>query len=135
MAKWLLKSEPDCYGWSHLLAEGEGTWDGVRNHQAGNNLKAMTVGDEALFYHSGPGAAAVGLVVISASAFPDPTDASGKWMAVKVKPLRALPKPVTLKAMRDHPDLADMAIIRQSRLSVAPVSGAEWAAILAMGGG
>lgn len=131
---WLMKSEPDEYGWSDLVKAGEGTWDGVRNAQASNNLKAMREGDLALFYHSRTGLEAVGVMTISAAAFPDPKDETGRWVAVKVRPLHPLNKPVSLKAMKQRPALADMGILRQSRLSVAALSAAEWAEILAMAG-
>jgi predicted RNA-binding protein with PUA-like domain len=130
MAYWLLKSEPDCYGWGDLVREGEGTWDGVKNAQAANNLKAMQPGDQAFFYHSRQGLEIVGIVTVSAGAFPDPGDASGRWVAVKVKPARALPRPVSLQQIKADPALSGMAILRQSRLSVAPVTDAEWQRVL-----
>ena len=133
MAFWLLKSEPDCFGWAHHVAEGESLWDGVRNHQAANNLRAMAVGDQALFYHSGKDAAAVGISVVSEAAFPDPTDPTGKWVAVRVRPVAPLPRAVPLKVMRTIAALADMALLRQSRLSVVPVRAEEWDMIVAMG--
>lgn len=136
MAHWLMKSEPDVYGWDDLIREGEGTWDGVRNHAAALHLKAMRVGDTALFYHSNIGKQAVGIIGISAEAFADPTEPEGtRWVAVKVKPLAALNAPVTLAAIKGEPRLADMAMIRQSRLSVAPVRDQEWAVLMDMAGG
>ena len=120
---WLMKSEPDEYGWDHLVAEDEGTWDGVKNAQASNNMKAMKKGDQAFFYHSRQGLDVVGIMEIS-----EPE----RWVVVKVKPVRKLAKPVPLKEMKQNPELKDLAIIRQSRLSVAPVTQAEWDAILAM---
>lgn len=131
---WLMKSEPDEYGWADLVRDGEGRWDGVRNAQASNNLKAMKVGDLALFYHSRTGLEAVGVMEISAEAYPDPKDETGRWVAVSVKPVHPLKKPVSLKAMKARPALADMAMLRQSRLSVAAVSAAEWDEIMAMAG-
>lgn len=131
---WLMKSEPDEYGWADLVKAGEGTWDGVRNAQASNNLKAMRAGDQALFYHSRTGLEAVGVMEISAEAFPDPKDDSGRWVAVKVKPLLPLKKPVSLKAMKANPDLADMLMLRQSRLSVAGIAADEWTEIMKMAG-
>ena len=119
---WLMKSEPEEYGWHDLVRDGEGTWDGVRNAQASNNLKAMQVGDLALFYHSRTGLEAVGVMEVSAAAFPDSKDEAGRWVAVKVRPVHPLKKPVSLKAMKARPALADMAMLRQSRLSVSPVS-------------
>ncbi|MCB5424732.1 EVE domain-containing protein [Altererythrobacter sp. CC-YST694] len=129
---WLMKSEPDAYSWDDLVAEGEGTWDGVRNHRAANNLRAMQVGDQAFFYHSNIGLEIVGIVTISVSGLTDPTDPEGKWAAVKVKPLRKLAKPVTLKQIKALPELADMELVRLSRLSVAEVRPEEWKKILSL---
>jgi predicted RNA-binding protein with PUA-like domain len=131
---WLMKSEPEEYGWADLVKAGEGTWDGVRNAQASNNLKAMKVDDLALFYHSRTGLEAVGVMTISAAAFPDPKDETGRWVAVKVKPVFALNKPVSLKAMKARPELADMAMLRQSRLSVAQLTEDEWKEVIVMAG-
>jgi predicted RNA-binding protein with PUA-like domain len=136
MAHWLMKSEPDAYSWDDLVREGEGTWDGVRNHAAALHLKAMQVGDQALFYHSVTGKEAVAVMTISRTAQPDPTEPEGtRWVAVKVKPLARLKQPVTLATMKSDPALANMVMLRQSRLSVAPVSDAEFAHIVALGGG
>jgi predicted RNA-binding protein with PUA-like domain len=134
MNHWLLKSEPDVYSWADLLAEGETVWNGVRNAQAALNLKAMAVGDEALFYHSNIGKEAVGICRVTKTAYPDPTDETGRWVAVSVAPVRALARPVTLAAMKANPALAEFQLIRQSRLSVVPVRPAEWAEILRMAG-
>ena len=131
---WLMKSEPEEYGWADLVRDGEGTWDGVRNAQASNNLKAMKVGDLALFYHSRTGLEAVGVMEISAEAFQDPKDETGRWVAVKVKPVHPLNKPVSLKAMKARPALSEMAMLRQSRLSVAALSSKEWAEVMTMAG-
>ncbi len=131
---WLLKSEPDCYGWDHLIAEGEGTWDGVRNHRAANNLRAMKVGDEAFFYHSNIGLEVVGIVTISQAGLTDPSDPEGKWAAVKVKPLRKLAHTVTLKSIKANPALAETELVKLSRLSVAAVRPDEWREILSMAG-
>lgn len=127
---WLMKSEPDAYSWDDLVAEGEGTWDGVRNHRAANNLRAMQVGDQAFFYHSNIGKEIVGIVTISQSGIADPTDPEGKWAAVKVKPVRKLSRPVTLKEIKADPALAEMELVRLSRLSVAEVTPEEWRYIL-----
>ena len=129
---WLMKSEPDAYGWDDLVAEGEGTWDGVRNHRAANNLRAMQIGDEAFFYHSNIGKEIVGIVTISQSGLIDPSDPEGKWAAVKVKPVRKLKKPVTLAQIKGDPALADMELIKLSRLSVGVVTPEEWDHILAV---
>jgi len=136
MAHWLMKSEPDVYGWDDLVAEGEGTWDGVRNHAAALHLKAMAVGDTALFYHSNIGKEAVGIITISRTAFPDPTEPEGtRWVAVKVKPLVKLRQPVPLSVIKSDDRLYDMAMRRQSRLSVSPVTEAEWAILMDHAGG
>ena len=131
-AHWLMKSEPDVYGWDHLVAEGEGTWDGVRNHRAANNLRAMQVGDEAFFYHSNIGLGIVGIMKVSAAGLTDPSDSAGKWAAVKVKPVRKLKRAVTLKEIKADPKLADMEIVHLSRLSVAAIAQTEWDYILAL---
>lgn len=127
---WLMKSEPDAYSWDDLNAEGEGTWDGVRNHRAANNLRAMQVGDEAFFYHSNIGKEIVGVVTISEAGLADPTDPEGKWAAVKVKPVRKLKHPVTLKEIKADPVLAEIELIKLSRLSVAVITPEEWSYIL-----
>ncbi|MEQ1687087.1 MAG: EVE domain-containing protein [Sphingopyxis sp.] len=133
MAFWLMKSEPDAYSWDDLLREGEGTWDGVRNHAAALHLKAMQIGDSAFFYHSNIGKEIVGVMTISAPAHPDPTESEGtRWVAVRVKPLNPLQHPVSLASIKAEPKLANMAMIRQSRLSVSPLSDAEWMYILEM---
>ena len=135
MRHWLVKSEPDTYAYSDLERDGVGTWDGVRNHAAAAHLRAMEVGDEVFFYHSNEGKAVVGIARVTKTAFPDPTDPTGKFVAVEVEPVRPLKTPVTLETMKATPALADMVILRQGRLSVAPVTPAEWKTILALGGG
>ena len=132
---WLMKSEPDVYGWDDLVGEGEGTWDGVKNAQASNNMKAMNKGDQVFFYHSRQGLDVVGIMEVSEEHSPDVTTDPERWVVVKVKPVRKLAKPVSLKAMKQNPKLEDLAILKQSRLSVAPVTASEWKAILAMAGG
>ncbi|MEL7320264.1 MAG: EVE domain-containing protein [Pseudomonadota bacterium] len=132
---WLMKSEPFKYGWDDLVAEQEGTWDGVRNHTAKLNLKAMKVGDEAFFYHSREGLEIVGIVTISVEGILDPTDETGKWAAVKIKPKRKLDKPVTLKQIKATPELADCELVRLSRLSVAKITPKEWQIICSMSEG
>lgn len=129
---WLMKSEPDAYSWDDLNAEGEGTWDGVRNHRAKNNLAAMKVGDEAFFYHSNIGKEIVGIVTISVAGITDPTDPEGKWAAVKVKPVRKLERPITLREIKEDPALAEMELVKLSRLSVAAVTAEEWKYILGL---
>ena len=129
---WLMKSEPDAYSWDDLVAEGEGTWDGVRNHAAKLHLQAMQRGDEAFFYHSNIGLEIVGVMKISQPGLSDPGDPTGKWAAVKVKPVKKLKRAVSLKEIKATPALAAMEMLRQSRLSVAPVRPDEWERILAM---
>lgn len=128
---WLMKSEPDVYGWDDLVKDGTGIWDGVRNHSAKLNMKAMKVGDEALFYHSNIGKECVGIMRITEESFPDPTAEPGSpWVVVRVEPVRALANPVSLAAVKADPVLADMDLIRLSRLSVGRVKPAEWKHIL-----
>ena len=129
---WLMKSEPDAYSWDDLVAEGEGTWDGVRNHRAANNLRAMRQGVQAFFYHSNVGLEIVGIVEISVPGLTDPSDPEGKWAAVKVKPVRKLARPVTLRQIKADPALADIELIRLSRLSVGVITPAEWDYIIAL---
>ena len=131
---WLMKSEPDAYGWDDLVAEGEGTWDGVRNHRAANNLRAMQVGEQAFFYHSNIGCEIVGIAEISLSGIADPSDPDGKWAAVKVRPVRRLARPVTLSEIKANPALAEMELVRLSRLSVAELTEREWNEVLRMAG-
>lgn len=132
---WLMKSEPDVYGWDDLVSEGEGTWDGVRNYRARNNLAAMKKGDQAFFYHSNIGKEIVGIVTVSKEGFPDPGDTTGKWTSVKVKPKRKLARPVTLAEIKATPCLADCELLRQSRLSVCELTKDEWDIMLQMSKG
>jgi predicted RNA-binding protein with PUA-like domain len=131
---WLMKSEPDVYSYDDLVAQGEGTWDGVRNYAAAKNMRTMKKGDEVFFYHSNIGVEVVAIMTISEEYFPDITDEKGKFVAVKVKPVCKLANAVTLKAIKANPKLEGMELIRQSRLSVAPVRAAEWREILKMAG-
>jgi predicted RNA-binding protein with PUA-like domain len=130
MAYWLMKSEPGSYSWSDLERDGSTEWDGVRNPTARLNLKAMKRGDEAFFYHSVNERAVIGIMTITREAEPDPKDE--KWVSVAVEPVRELKRPVALKEIKADPRLSKMELIRQSRLSVAPVRDQEWAAILQM---
>jgi predicted RNA-binding protein with PUA-like domain len=132
MAYWLLKSEPFKYSWDKMVEDGRTHWDGVRNHQAAINLKAMAVGDRAFFYHSNEGKEIVGIVKIMKTAYPDPGDEAGRFVMVDVAPVKPVKRAVTLAEMKATPALADLALIRQSRLSVVPVSDAHWALILKM---
>lgn len=131
---WLMKSEPDVYGWDDLKREREGTWDGVRNYRARNNLAAMRLGDQAFFYHSNIGKEIVGIAKVSEEGFPDPSDTTGIWTSVKVKPVRKLARAVTLAAIKAEPRLADCEIVRQSRLSVCELTAEEWSTVLEMAG-
>ena len=132
---WLIKSEPFKYSWDDLVAEEEGVWDGVRNHQAKNNLKAMEVGDECFFYHSREGLEIVGIAEVTVADILDPTDETGKWAAVKVKPKRKFDHPVSLKAIKAEPRLAECQLVRYSRLSVAAITADEYAVINQMAAG
>lgn len=135
MAYWLMKSEPFVFSWSQLVKQKKAGWDGVRNHLAKRNLMSMQVGDQAFFYHSNEGLEIVGIMKIVRTAYPDPSDASGRFVQVDVAPVRALARPVTLKAIKAIPELADMALVRQQRLSVQPVTPQEWAYICTMSEG
>lgn len=130
MPHWLLKSEPDVYSYDDLVQEGETMWTGVRNNAAALNMKRMAVGDRCFFYHSNIGKEIVATCRIVAEAAPDPTDDSGRWVAVRIAPEAPLPRPVTLAEMKADPALATFQLIRQSRLSVVPVTDGEWAHIL-----
>ena len=132
MAYWVMKSEPDAFSWDQQVANGVEPWTGVRSHQAKNNLVAMRKRDRAFFYHSNIGKEIVGVVEVVREAYPDPTDA--KWVCVDVKAVGPFPKPVTLVAIKADKALADMALVRLSRLSVGPVTAAEWDHICRLGG-
>ncbi|MFZ5704614.1 MAG: EVE domain-containing protein [Pseudomonadota bacterium] len=130
MPHWLVKSEPNSYSFADLQRDGHTIWDGVRNNAAALHLKAMRVGDELFVYHSQEGLAVVGIARVAREAYPDPSDAAGRFVAVEIEPVRALARPVTLAEMKAEPALAGMAMLRQSRLSVSPVSDGEWSTIL-----
>ena len=137
MTYWLVKSEPDAWSWDEQVKAGaKGTaWTGVRNHTAKLNLMKMKKGDRGFFYHSNVGKEIVGVVEIVREHFPDPTaDAGSPWVVVQVKAAEPLPKPVTLEAVKKEPKLKDMALLKQSRLSVQPVTDAEWKLVCKMGG-
>ena len=136
MAYWLMKSEPHSWSWDQMVAAGaKGThWNGVRNHIAKKNMQAMALGDEAFFYHSNVGKEIVGIVTISKLYYPDPSDESGKFGMVDIKALKPVPEPVTLAAIKAEPKLAEMMLVRSSRLSVQPVTAAEWRLVCTMGG-
>lgn len=134
MAYWLMKSEPSVYPWSQLVKEKRASWSGVRNYQANNNMKAMRIGDEAFFYHSNEERAIVGIMKIVKLWHPDPSDDTGRFGMVDVAPVRALEKPVTLATIKAaRGGLEKMAFLRQSRLSVSPVTLDEWRAIQIIG--
>lgn len=133
MAYWLMKSEPGAWSWDDQVKAGTAEWDGVRNYQAANNMKAMQVGDRAFFYHSVNEKRIVGIVEVAREYYPDPSDASGRFGMVDVKALRPLAAPVSLAQIKQEPRLADLALIRQSRLSVMPVPEAAWRLICRMG--
>lgn len=132
MQYWLMKSEPSKYSWEELVCDGRTIWDGTRNHQVAIYLKAMKLGDQVLFYHSNEGLCVVGIMKVVAEAHPDATDPKGVFVAVDVSPVRPLERPVTLAAMKAEPSLADMAMFRQFRLSVLPLTKQHWDRILAM---
>ena len=132
MAYWLLKSEPSSYSWNRLVADGRTHWDGVRNPQALNNLRAMKLGDRAFFYHSNEGKEIVGVAEVVRTFYPDPADKSGKLGMVDIKPLRPATAPVGLKAMRANPELSSLSLLKQSRLSVCPITEKEWAILCKM---
>ena len=131
---WLVKSEPEAFSWDQQVANGVEPWTGVRNHAAKNNLKAMRVGDRAFFYHSNTGKEIVGVVEVVRAAYPDPTAETGDWVAVDMRAVGPMPHPVGLATIKATPALAELALIRQSRLSVMPVSAAHWAELCRMGG-
>ncbi len=133
MAHWLVKSEPGTWSWDDHVRDGVAEWDGVRNYQAANNLKAMKTGDLAFFYHSVNEKQVVGIVEVVKEYYPDPSDASGRFGMVDFKAVKPFAKPVTLADIKAEPRLSDLALVRQSRLSVLPVSDEEWALICAMG--
>ena len=135
MAKWLFKSEPDVFGWDALVAKGAAgeEWDGVRNYQARNFMRDMSVGDLGFFYHSRSGLEIVGIVEIITNAHPDSTTDDARWECVDVKAVRPFTKPVTLETIKNQPDLGDMPLVKSPRLSVQPVTDAQWALICSLG--
>lgn len=132
-AHFLVKSEPSAFSFDQLVKDGRATWDGVRNFEARNNLRAMKKGDLVLFYHSNEGKAVVGIARVSREAYPDPTSKED-WTAVDIEPVKALKRPVTLDEMRGHELLGKMVLFRKSRLSVVPVTDEEFEAVVALGG-
>ena len=133
-AYWLVKSEPDAFSWDQQVANRVEPWTGVRNHMARNNLRAMQRGDLAFFYHSNVGKEIVGVVRVAREAYPDPTADSGDWVCVDMEAVAPVPRPVTLTEIKATPALADLALVRMSRLSVLPVSPEHWKLLCKMGG-
>lgn len=135
MAYWLFKSEPDVFGWDDLTAKGKGgeEWDGVRNYQARNNMRAMKLGDKGFFYHSRSGLEIVGIVEVCAEAHQDSTTDDERWDCVDVKAIRPFVTPVSLQMIKADERLAEMALVKSSRLSVQPVTEAEWAIVCELG--
>lgn len=134
MNYWLMKSEPSAWSWDSQVKKKIESWNGVRNYQAANNMKAMKLGDRAFFYHSVDEKQIVGIVEVCKLYHPDPTDETGKFGMVSVKALMPLKTPVTLAQIKAEPKLKDLALLRQSRLSVSPVDAASWKLICKMGG-
>lgn len=133
MNHWLVKSEPSTYSWEQLLKDKRTFWDGVRNYQARNNLQAMKKGDRVLFYHSNEGLAVVGVARVVKEAYQDPTTADERWVAVDIEPVETLKTPVTLDDMKKDKRLQSIALIRQARLSVMPLTREEFKTIVAKG--
>jgi len=131
---WLVKSEPAKYSFSDLQRDGRTVWDGVRNNQAAIYLRTMKAGDEVFYYHSQEGLAIVGIAKVAKESFPDPTDKTGRFVAVELAPVRTLPRPVTLAEIKATPALAGMTMLRLFRLSVSPITPDEWKTIRKMGG-
>ena len=130
---WLVKSEPEAYAWSAFVKEGRAAWTGVRNFQARNNLRAMKKGDGVLYYHSVSGKEVVGVARVEKEAYPDPTATEGDWSAVDIVPVKALTKPVSLEIIKADKLLADMPLVRSSRLSVSPVTEAQFHRLMTLG--
>lgn len=135
MAKWLFKSEPDVWGWDQQVAKGEAgeEWDGIRNYQARNNMRLMQIGDQGFFYHSRSGLEIVGIVEVCALSHPDSTTDDDRWDCVDIRAIKPLAKPVSLDVIKRDARLSDMILVKNSRLSVQPVSDDEWAIICKLG--
>jgi predicted RNA-binding protein with PUA-like domain len=133
MNYWLVKSEPDVYSFEQLVSEGKAQWDGVRNYQARNNLRAMELGDLCLFYHSNIGLAVVGIARVSRTYFPDPTAEKGDWSAVELQPVKAFERPVPLPEIKNTEALQQIGLVRNGRLSVMPLNFDEFSTLLALG--
>lgn len=131
---WLVKTEPSKYSWSDLVEDGSTYWDGVRNYEARNNIRAMSVGDQLLFYHSNEDRAVIGIAEVTREHYQDPTTEDTRWSVVDIKPLEALPTPVTLAEIKREQRLSNMQLVTRSRLSVSPVTAHEFGVVVAMGG-
>ena len=136
MALWLMKSEPNKFSWDQLVAKGDAgeEWDGIRNYQARNNMRLMKIGDRIFFYHSNIGLEVVGIAEVCALSHPDSTTDDPRWDCVDIRAVRPLPRPVGLKEIKATPELAQMSLVTSMRLSVQPVTDAEWALVCKMGG-
>ncbi len=132
MAFWLIKSEPLAYSWSEMIKDRRAPWDGVRNYQASNNMRSMKCGDYAFFYHSNKGMEIVGIVKVVKEYYPDHTDTSGRFGMVDFQKVKSVKNPVSLKSIKANPALSNIALVRQSRLSVMPIRDREWEIILEM---
>lgn len=132
---WIVKQEPTAYSWAQFVSDGQTAWTGVRNFQARNYLKSMKVGDLALYYHSVVGKEIVGVATVVCEAYPDPTVTEGEWVCVDLRPLQSLTKPVPLATLKTHPTLKNIGLIRQSRLSVIPISREDFGEIIEIGSG
>lgn len=135
MAFWLVKSEPDVYSWDDLVKDKKTVWDGVRNYAARNNLQGMKKGDQVFYYHSNQGLEIVGTAKVVKEAFQDPTTENKNWVAVELSPSKKLKHPVSLDAIKSNKNLSDMALVKNSRLSVQPVTEEEWKEVLKMAEG
>ncbi len=131
---WLVKTEPNAYSWDDLVKDGRTYWDGVRNYESRNNMRKMAKGDQLLYYHSGKEMAVVGVAEVIREHYQDPTTDDGRWIAVDIKPLQPLPQAVDLKSIKADPRLDNMQLVRRGRLSVTPVTEAEYGIVLVMGG-
>ncbi len=132
---WMVKQEPESYSWDDFVRDGRTEWTGVRNFQARNNLRQMKTADRVLFYHSGKGKSVVGIAEVAKAAYPDPTSKDPQWVSVDIKPVKALPESVPLASIRYHPRLSKLPLIRQSQLSVMPLTKEEFSVIVGMGSG
>ena len=135
MNHWLMKQEPEDYSWDDLVRDGKTQWTGVRNFQARNNLNQMAVGDKVFFYHSGKEKSVVGIAEVAKAVYPDPTSDDPSWVAVDIKPVKRLPRPATLADIKANKKLTDLLLVRQSRLSVMPLTKEEFETIVKMGSG